>query len=47
MVEKISEIRKHIEPLKKHALAILLYGSYAEGKATNRSDIDICIVAPS
>jgi len=47
MVEKISEIKKHVEPLKKHALAILLYGSCAKGEATNRGDIDICIVAPS
>lgn len=47
MVEKISEIKKHIDPLKKHALAILLYGSCAKGEATSRSDIDICIIAPS
>jgi len=28
-------------------LGILLYGSYLEDKQTNRSDIDICVVAPN
>jgi len=32
---------------KKDILGILLYGSYSKSKNTNRSDIDICIVAPS
>lgn len=32
---------------KKEVLGILLYGSYLRDKGTNRSDIDICIVAPN
>lgn len=32
---------------QKKIIGILLYGSYADNKATNRSDIDICIVAPN
>jgi len=32
---------------KKEILGILLYGSYLMDKETNRSDIDICIVAPN
>jgi hypothetical protein len=31
---------------KKDILGILLFGSYSKSKNTNRSDIDICIVAP-
>ncbi len=27
--------------------AVLLYGSYAKGEETIRSDIDVCVVAPS
>lgn len=27
--------------------AVLLYGSYAKGEQSTRSDIDVCIVAPS
>ncbi|MBD3197802.1 MAG: hypothetical protein GF317_22310 [Candidatus Lokiarchaeota archaeon] len=30
----------------KNILGILLFGSYAKDQKTNRSDIDICIVAP-
>jgi len=32
---------------KKDILGILLYGSYSKSQNTNRSDIDICIVAPN
>ena len=32
---------------KKDILGILLYGSYSKSKNTNKSDIDICIVAPN
>jgi hypothetical protein len=31
----------------KQILGILLFGSYANDQETNRSDIDICIVAPN
>lgn len=30
----------------KQILGILLFGSYANDQETNRSDIDICVVAP-
>ena len=32
---------------KKDILGILVYGSYSKNNNTNRSDIDICIVAPN
>ena len=32
---------------KKDILGILLYGSYSKRQNVNRSDIDICIVAPN
>jgi len=32
---------------KKDILGILLYGSYSKSNNINRSDIDICIVAPN
>ena len=32
---------------KKDILGILLFGSYGKNQNTNRSDIDICIVAPN
>ena len=32
---------------KKDILGILLFGSYSKSQNTNRSDIDICIVAPN
>lgn len=28
-------------------LGVILYGSYATGEQTSRSDIDVCVVAPS
>lgn len=31
---------------KKEVVGILLFGSYVEDNQTNRSDIDICVVAP-
>lgn len=31
----------------KKILGILLYGSYIEERNTNRSDIDICVIAPN
>ncbi len=32
---------------KKDILGILLFGSYSKSQNTNRSDIDMCIVAPN
>lgn len=39
-------IKKDFEFIKNKVLAVLLYGSYAIGKETPRSDIDICLVTP-
>lgn len=50
MVEKtlLEQIYRDFVPLveKKGVLGILLFGSYASDQQTNRSDIDICVVAP-
>ena len=32
---------------KKEILGIMLFGSYSRNQQTNRSDIDICIIAPN
>jgi len=40
------DILKEIKELQNDVLAILIYGSVAKGKENERSDIDICIVAP-
>lgn len=41
----INKLKKDFNKFKDKVLAILLYGSYAVGKETLRSDIDICLVA--
>ena len=50
MVNKrlISRIKKDFSIVikNKKILGILLYGSYAQGNTTNRSDVDVCVVAP-
>ncbi len=40
---EIKEIKKELTKIKE-IFAILLYGSYALGKANKRSDLDICLV---
>jgi len=51
MVEKglIKQILNDFNKILTHKniLGILLFGSYIDGKETNKSDIDICIVAPN
>jgi predicted nucleotidyltransferase len=44
----ISRIKKDFSIVikNKKILGILLYGSHAQGNATNRSDVDVCVVAP-
>ena len=42
IADDFSEIIKN-----KKILGILLYGSYVEERNINRSDIDICVVAPN
>ncbi|MEK6950226.1 MAG: nucleotidyltransferase domain-containing protein [Nanoarchaeota archaeon] len=46
--EIIAQIKQDFKGLSrnKNIVAILLYGSWACGEATPRSDIDLCIVAP-
>lgn len=46
MIEKIKKDIKGLEK-EKEIHSILLYGSYVKKKQHERSDIDICIVAPS
>ena len=41
----INQLKKDFNKFKTKVLAILLYGSYINGKEISRSDIDICIVA--
>ncbi len=40
------DIVKELKELQNEILAILIYGSLAKGKKNEKSDIDICIVAP-
>lgn len=41
-----TDVEKDFEEFNDDALGILLYGSRAQGCWSERSDIDICIVAP-
>ena len=41
-----TDVKKDFEEFNDDALGILLYGSHAQGCWSERSDIDICIVAP-
>ncbi len=45
MDREISEIEKDFALFKDKAFAILLFGSFARGEQTKKSDIDVCIVA--
>ena len=42
----IKRLKNDFEPFKNRCMGILLFGSYATGDQTQRSDIDICIVKP-
>ncbi|MHA1488888.1 MAG: nucleotidyltransferase domain-containing protein [Promethearchaeota archaeon] len=46
---KLNKIQKDFSIVieKKKIMGILIYGSNLKGLKTNRSDIDICIVAPN
>ena len=50
MVEKhiLTQIEQDFIPIikKKNILGLVLFGSYAEDMQNNRSDIDLCVVAP-
>jgi predicted nucleotidyltransferase len=47
--EVFERLRKISERLKKeyHAEKVILYGSYARGEATEDSDVDLFVVAPT
>ncbi len=47
--ELLIQLRQDFLPIikNKNILGVLLFGSYAKGTQTNRSDIDICVVAPN
>ncbi len=51
MVEEslINQIKEDFSIVLKHKkiAGVLLYGSYASDDANNKSDIDVCIVAPN
>lgn len=41
----VEEVREDFRPLEGLVAGVYLWGSHAEGGATPRSDIDVCIVA--
>jgi len=43
-MDKEKEIIKDFEFLKGDIEAIILFGSYAKGEQTSKSDIDVCVV---
>lgn len=40
------QLKKDFMDFKEGCMGLLLFGSYAEGEQTKRSDIDVCIVKP-
>jgi len=42
----VKQAKDDFSIFKDRCMGVLLYGSYAKGKQTPRSDIDICIVKP-
>lgn len=45
-VSIIEQLRRDFMPFKDDCMGIVLYGSHAWGEATERSDVDICLVKP-
>ena len=43
----IERIKKDFEFLSERVLAVVIYGSQAKDEETERSDTDVCIVAPN
>jgi len=43
----IQSLREDFSEFAADCLGILLYGSYARGEETKRSDVDVCLVMPS
>lgn len=44
--EVVARAKRDFQFLQDRVLGVMLYGSWARGDASERSDIDICIVAP-
>jgi len=42
----LEKLKADFNGVSQKALAVLLYGSHAKHEQTQRSDIDVCIVAP-
>ena len=45
--ELLHKLREDFKEFAVDCLGILLYGSYAKGEKTKRSDVDVCLVMPS
>lgn len=45
MTNLIKNLNEDIREIKDNIFAIIIYGSYAKGTPTKRSDIDVCVVA--
>ena len=43
----VEKAKKDLAFLQDNVLGVLIYGSWATGESHEKSDIDICIVAPS
>lgn len=44
--EALAKAKRDFQFLQDRVLGVMLFGSWARGEASERSDIDICIVAP-
>ncbi len=44
MVETLERIERDFAGFRDIALAVILFGSFARGEETERSDVDVCIV---
>ena len=42
----IAQLKRDFEEFKDSCLGVVLYGSYAKGTQTKRSDIDVCLIKP-
>ncbi|MCD6139637.1 MAG: nucleotidyltransferase domain-containing protein [Thermococcus sp.] len=40
----LTQLKRDFKDFKTSCLAIVLYGSYAKGSPTKRSDVDICLI---
>ncbi len=45
MAETVERVARDFSGFRDIALAVILFGSFARGEETERSDVDVCIVA--